>query len=52
MSFLQNNEQSSPELRIKAGWLNSAEIQRSSHFEPRAKNEAINLLVDSSSLPS
>lgn len=45
MSFLQNNEQSSPELRIKAGWLNSAEIQRSSHFEPRAKNEAINLLV-------
>ena len=45
MSFLQNNGENSPELRIESGWLNSAEIQRSSHFEPRTKNEAINLLV-------
>lgn len=45
MSFLQNDRGNCAELCIESGWLNDAEIQRSSHFEPRTKNEAINLLV-------
>ena len=45
MSFLQNDRGNNAELCIESGWLNHAEIQRSSHYEPRMKNEVINLLV-------
>ena len=45
MSFLTNGGGNSPELIIEEGWLNHAEIQRSSNFEPRTADEAINLLV-------
>ena len=53
MSLLKNCGQSdqaaNPEnkstLTIDNGWLVDAEIQRSSHYEPREKTERVNLLV-------
>lgn len=34
-----------PKSAITNGWLSNAEIQKSSHFEPRDENEAVSLLV-------
>ncbi|WP_220461181.1 1,6-anhydro-N-acetylmuramyl-L-alanine amidase AmpD [Colwellia sp. MB3u-4] len=45
MSSLPNDRKNSAELSIKKGWLSGVEIQPSSHFEPRAENEAVSLLV-------
>lgn len=45
MSFLQNDRKCIAELVIKNGWLCDAEIQKSSHCEPRAIEEAVSLLV-------
>ena len=45
MSSLPNDRKNSAELIIKKGWLSGVEIQPSSHFEPRAENEAVSLLV-------
>ena len=43
--MLKNNRTNSAEWVIENGWLTDAEIQPSSHFEPRDKNESISLLV-------
>nr|WP_310650133.1 1,6-anhydro-N-acetylmuramyl-L-alanine amidase AmpD [Colwellia sp. MB3u-70] len=45
MSSLPKDRKNSAELIIKKGWLSDVEIQPSSHFEPRAENEAVSLLV-------
>ncbi len=45
MSFPQSDQKKLSSLVINNGWLNDAEIQKSSHFEPRNHNEAISLLV-------
>lgn len=45
MIMLKNNRPNSVERVIKNGWLTDAEIQASSHFEPRDENESISLLV-------
>ena len=45
MIMLKNNRTNSAEWVIENGWLTDAEIQPSSHFEPRDKNESISLLV-------
>ncbi|MFT6920634.1 MAG: AmpD protein [Cognaticolwellia sp.] len=45
MSSLPNDRKNSAELVIKKGWFSGVEIQPSSHFESRAENEAVILLV-------
>ena len=45
MTMLKNNRANSTEWAIENGWLTDVEIQPSSHFEPRDKNESISLLV-------
>jgi AmpD protein len=45
MSLLPNDRKNNAELIIKKGWFSDVEIQPSSHFEPRAKNETVSLLV-------
>tara|TARA_R110000744_G_scaffold7595_3_gene26366 strand:- start:3686 stop:4267 length:582 start_codon:yes stop_codon:yes gene_type:complete len=45
MSFLQDGRKSNTALVLENGWLCDAEIQQSSHCEPRAIDEAVSLLV-------
>jgi AmpD protein len=45
MSSLPKDRKNSAELIIKKGWFSDVETQPSSHFEPRAENEAVSLLV-------
>jgi AmpD protein len=45
MSFPQSDQKKLSPLVINNGWLNDAEIQKSSHLEPRSNNESISLLV-------
>lgn len=45
MSFLHRGRKNSTALTIENGWLSDVEIQKSSHFEPRAAHEALSLLV-------
>ncbi len=45
MSTATSDQKELPPLEIKNGWLQNIEIQKSSHFEPRDKNEAVSLLV-------
>ena len=45
MSNTSSELKDKPKSAITNGWLNNAEIQKSSHFEPRDENEAVSLLV-------
>ncbi|MGB1201052.1 1,6-anhydro-N-acetylmuramyl-L-alanine amidase AmpD [Cognaticolwellia aestuarii] len=45
MIMLKNSRTNSADWVIENGWLTGADIQPSSHFEPRDKNESISLLV-------
>jgi AmpD protein len=45
MSFLSSDRKNSTELVIENGWLSDVEIQKSTHCEPRAENETVQLLV-------
>lgn len=45
MSIATVDQKKLPELKIVNGWLESVEIQKSSHFEPRSKSDTVSLLV-------
>ncbi len=45
MSIATVDQKKLPELKIVNGWLESVEIQKSSHFEPRSNSDTVSLLV-------
>ncbi len=45
MSFSQSDRKNSAALAIENGWLSGAEIQQSSHCQPREQKETVSLLV-------
>lgn len=45
MSIATVDQKKLPELNIVNGWLENAEIQKSSHFEPRCSSDTVSLLV-------
>ncbi len=45
MPIVQSELKKLTALSMTNGWLNSAEIQRTTHFEPRDEKEAVSLLV-------
>ena len=45
MSFIASDRKNNAKLVIKSGWLSDVEIQPSHHFESRAEDETVSLLV-------